>query len=100
MPRRGSGADVRCPFSRKVRLAWPPDPVWRPHTVRCRFGGCAMAVYGTLEGGREVLLTFDDGPHPKWTPILLDYLKEAEVKAMFFVLGQCVGTGKNLEIVT
>jgi peptidoglycan/xylan/chitin deacetylase (PgdA/CDA1 family) len=57
------------------------------------------AVYGTLEGGREILLTFDDGPHLKWTPILLDYLKEAEIKAVFFVLGQCVAAKGGREIV-
>lgn len=33
-----------------------------------------MAVYGTLERGREVLLTFDDGPSTTWTLKLLDLL--------------------------
>ena len=32
-------------------------------------------------------LTFDDGPDPKWTPIILDILKERGVPATFFVLG-------------
>ncbi len=32
-------------------------------------------------------LTFDDGPDPEWTPIILDILKERGVKATFFVLG-------------
>lgn len=34
-----------------------------------------------------VVLTFDDGPDPKWTPKILDILKERKVKAVFFVLG-------------
>ncbi|MGL1886423.1 MAG: polysaccharide deacetylase family protein [Reichenbachiella sp.] len=36
----------------------------------------------------EVLLTFDDGPHPEQTPRVLDVLKEKNVKAMFFLIGQ------------
>jgi peptidoglycan/xylan/chitin deacetylase (PgdA/CDA1 family) len=56
-------------------------------------------VYGTLEGGREIMLTFDDGPHLKWTPTLLDLLKEVQIKAVFFVLGQCVGAKGGREIV-
>jgi len=35
-----------------------------------------------------IALTFDDGPNPIYTPKLLDILKEANVKATFFVVGQ------------
>ncbi|MGI8431068.1 MAG: glycosyltransferase [Chthoniobacterales bacterium] len=40
-------------------------------------------------GGKphEVSLTFDDGPDPKWTPLVLDLLKAANVKAAFFLVG-------------
>jgi peptidoglycan/xylan/chitin deacetylase (PgdA/CDA1 family) len=48
------------------------------------------SVYGTLQGGREVVLTFDDGPHLKYTPRLLDYLKNENLKALFFVCGEKV----------
>lgn len=34
----------------------------------------------------RVSLTFDDGPHPDTTPALLDALREAGMKATFFVL--------------
>jgi peptidoglycan/xylan/chitin deacetylase (PgdA/CDA1 family) len=37
-----------------------------------------------------VAMTFDDGPHPKLTPRLLDMLKERNIKATFFVVGKCV----------
>jgi peptidoglycan/xylan/chitin deacetylase (PgdA/CDA1 family) len=40
--------------------------------------------------GSVVAMTFDDGPHPKLTPRLLDVLKERNIKATFFVLGKCV----------
>lgn len=39
---------------------------------------------------KKIALTFDDGPHGKNTPLILDILKEQEVKATFFVLGERV----------
>lgn len=39
----------------------------------------------TNAAGR-VALTFDDGPHPVYTPKLLDVLKEKNTKATFFVI--------------
>lgn len=36
----------------------------------------------------KVVLTFDDGPDPIWTPKILDILKQENVKAAFFVIGQ------------
>ncbi len=37
--------------------------------------------------GRAVSLTFDDGPDPTWTPLILDVLKREGVKATFFIIG-------------
>jgi peptidoglycan/xylan/chitin deacetylase (PgdA/CDA1 family) len=37
-------------------------------------------------------LTFDDGPHPEHTPVLLDLLRERNIRATFFVLGQRVAS--------
>lgn len=34
-----------------------------------------------------VALTFDDGPTPKNTPVILDILRKKDVKATFFVIG-------------
>lgn len=38
-------------------------------------------------GEKNVYLTFDDGPSKTVTPLILDLLKEKNVKATFFVLG-------------
>ena len=38
--------------------------------------------------GKYVALTFDDGPHPKYTSLILDILKENDAKATFFVIGE------------
>ena len=35
-----------------------------------------------------VLLTFDDGPHHIFTPVILDILKEHDIKAIFFLIGK------------
>ena len=37
--------------------------------------------------GKEVALTFDDGPDPEWTPQILDILKREHVHATFFIIG-------------
>ncbi len=34
-----------------------------------------------------ISITFDDGPHTKYTPLILDILKEKKVHATFFVIG-------------
>ena len=43
------------------------------------------------KGGKprgKVLLTFDDGPDPEWTPKILDALAQVNAHAVFFVIGQ------------
>ena len=37
---------------------------------------------------KSVMLTFDDGPHPDYTPMVLDVLRERGVKAVFFLIGE------------
>ena len=43
-----------------------------------------------LVSGNYVAMTFDDGPHPKNTPRLLDILRARNIKATFFVIGRSV----------
>ena len=47
-----------------------------------------LSVGVIRRGGKgQLALTFDDGPDPKYTPKLLDLLKENGIRATFFVLG-------------
>ncbi|MGP2442229.1 polysaccharide deacetylase family protein [Streptomyces sp. JW3] len=46
--------------------------------------------------GRTMVLTFDDGPDPRYTPDILDTLAEYEVRAMFFVCGEMAVDNKDL----
>lgn len=39
---------------------------------------------------KRIALTFDDGPHPIYTPQMLELLKEEQVPATFFLLGENV----------
>src|SRR5580700_6934683 len=51
--------------------------------------GCDYAVeqYGEVPP-RTLLLTFDDGPNPVWTPKVLAVLKAYDARATFFALGE------------
>lgn len=49
-----------------------------------------------VEAGRELALTFDDGPHPVHTPAVLDVLARHGVKATFFVVGYRVARHPEL----
>ncbi|NEW62335.1 polysaccharide deacetylase family protein [Granulicatella sp. zg-ZJ] len=44
----------------------------------------------------KVALTFDDGPRADTTPRILDVLKQYDVKATFFILGQNIAGNENL----
>lgn len=64
-------------------------------------GGASLPVRADYTGGRpeyvysshmneqnKIALTFDDGPHPVYTPIILDILKEYGVRGTFFIIGE------------
>lgn len=58
-----------------------------------RYTSSSDYAYIIKKGPKEnkiIALTFDDGPHPIFTPMILDILKEYNVKATFFVLGKYV----------
>lgn len=41
-----------------------------------------------LRNSRKIALTFDDGPNQRFTPLVLDILKEKDIKATFFLIGK------------
>ncbi|HKP37100.1 MAG TPA: polysaccharide deacetylase family protein [Pyrinomonadaceae bacterium] len=55
-------------------------------------------TWAHLNGGLKnaVLLTFDDGPHPESTPIVLDLLQEYKARAIFFVVGARIHRAPHL----
>ncbi|MYU25321.1 polysaccharide deacetylase family protein [Streptomyces sp. SID8352] len=46
--------------------------------------------------GRTMMLTFDDGPDPRYTPEILDTLAEHRVRATFFVCGEMAEWNRDL----
>lgn len=61
----------------------------------CVCVGAAEVVYSwhSTDDGNEaknIALTFDDGPHPVYTPEILDILSEYGVRATFFTIGENV----------
>ena len=49
-----------------------------------------ILMRGPKSTGRlpRIALTFDDGPHPVHTPVLLDRLAQHQLRATFFVIGE------------
>jgi peptidoglycan/xylan/chitin deacetylase (PgdA/CDA1 family) len=63
--------------------------------------GCARSSRVLLHvrlplGCKEIALTFDDGPHPLFTPRLLAVLRNLHVPATFFVVGKMAERAPNL----
>lgn len=52
-----------------------------------RSGVTEAAQPAHAETGMVVALSFDDGPDPRWTPAILQILKEENVKATFCTIG-------------
>ena len=81
-------------------------PSRRSLKARCK-AGLKQALQFILPGrwiiwrgrkdGQAIALTFDDGPHPEWTPKVLDTLLAFKAKATFFLVGE--KTRKYPEIV-
>jgi cellulose synthase/poly-beta-1,6-N-acetylglucosamine synthase-like glycosyltransferase/peptidoglycan/xylan/chitin deacetylase (PgdA/CDA1 family) len=72
-----------------------PDPTAQRIPGPAALAGAGPIAVGDLAGGvpmptGQVSLTFDDGPHPVWTPLILDELDRLDVTATFFVVGERV----------
>jgi peptidoglycan/xylan/chitin deacetylase (PgdA/CDA1 family) len=65
------------------------------HAVGTLFPGIIL-VHGPRGGGMRIALTFDDGPHVVNTPRILAVLREARVRATFFVSGSQARASPNL----
>ena len=55
-------------------------------------GWPSPAAGASASGGPEILFTFDDGPNPKTTPLVLDILAKHHIRAVFFLVGEMAGS--------
>jgi len=83
-------------------LPLPPEPpppdmrrVWAAALARDPSPDLATGG-GVGTSGNRVALTFDDGPDPRTTPLILDTLRERGVEATFFVVGDQVAKSPGL----
>ncbi|MFE0514297.1 polysaccharide deacetylase family protein [Streptomyces sp. NPDC058964] len=79
--------------------AYRLQPLTGDGPPRARPGKVAVRDEPILEmpgRGRVMVLTFDDGPDPRYTPDILDTLDEYGVRAMFFVCGEMAVDNKEL----
>lgn len=58
-----------------------------PWWLRVFYRQCTWLMPGS---GRNIYLSFDDGPHPEITPFVLDELKKYDARATFFCIGKNV----------
>ncbi|HEY1759280.1 MAG TPA: polysaccharide deacetylase family protein, partial [Bryobacteraceae bacterium] len=87
-------ASLRKGMSRESLLtelgSLPFEPPTNPLPGETR-GGNSKEVFGTEFPAKSVLLTFDDGPHPKYTEQVLAILKKYGLKGTFFEVGYVLG---------
>ncbi len=56
---------------------------------------CQVYTMGNTEE-HKIALTFDDGPHSEKTPLILDVLRDNNVKATFFIVGENVSGNEEI----
>ncbi len=60
-----------------------------------------LGIFGSLFAPKTLLLTFDDGPNPRYTRQIMEILQKYQVKGVFFELGQSLGSvGEDLGLKT
>ncbi|MBI3404198.1 MAG: polysaccharide deacetylase family protein [Acidobacteria bacterium] len=58
-----------------------------------------IEIFGSELPEKALLLTFDDGPHPRYTDRVIEILKKYQIQSVFFQVGRNLGTvGPNGEV--
>jgi peptidoglycan/xylan/chitin deacetylase (PgdA/CDA1 family)/uncharacterized caspase-like protein len=91
-------ATLRKTLSRERILLEMGDVLPEEPSGEMRGGG--NEIFGNEFQPKTVALTFDDGPHPKYTEQVLALLRKYGIKATFFELGVNLGTAPSPGLVT
>ncbi|WP_329285557.1 polysaccharide deacetylase family protein [Streptomyces sp. NBC_00691] len=92
-PRRGTGPAAG-PQAQAARLSptsyrLQPMTAYAPPAFRRAVPPVRQRPFLSMSGvGRSMVLTFDDGPDPRYTPGILETLRRHDCRAMFFVCGE------------
>jgi peptidoglycan/xylan/chitin deacetylase (PgdA/CDA1 family) len=65
-------------------------------SIDFRLGIFVNTIYQLSAKGNNLVLTFNDGPHPEITPQILDILKRYKIQAIFFCIGENIEKNKLL----
>ncbi len=88
-----SGNKANSKFSKSI-LAGLDAPTWGQQELESGIPGWDFQIddrYTSVSTSQKVIaITFDDGPHGSNTPRLLDMLKQRNVKATFYVVGDMI----------
>ena len=77
-----------------VLMAYPVSALWESEEA-----GAEVKSEASSEIPPKVAVTFDEGPSSEYTPLLLDGLRERNVKASFFVIGSNIEKEGGEEII-
>ena len=91
---RNSRAGADNDAARSDTTAGPPDGVTAVPTPAQRLA--APQYYVDDAGPMGIALTLDDGPHPVYTPQVLDILQQYGIQATFNMIGRQVGSNLSL----
>jgi len=86
----------RAPLKSSAYRLQPLTGYGPPRTARARTVVRHEPLLRVSGRGRTMVLTFDDGPDPRYTPHILDTLAEHDVRAMFFVCGEMAVDNQDL----
>jgi len=84
-----SAAGIDTFWARAVKETYKsPEELKAQHEREVRKGVRYLKLIRGSPRSPEIALTFDDGPHPDYTPKILEILKRYNVKATFFIVGK------------
>ncbi|GAB2853080.1 polysaccharide deacetylase family protein [Streptomyces deserti] len=91
-----AGAAARRPLGASAYRLQPLTGFGPPRAAPVRTPVRRAPLLRVSGRGRTMVLTFDDGPDPRYTPDILDTLAEYDVRAMFFVCGGMAAENRDL----
>ncbi|MDT9693626.1 polysaccharide deacetylase family protein [Streptomyces sp. P9(2023)] len=99
-PARGGGPAAGPPASARLRPSTyrlQPMTAYAPPAARRAVPPVRQRPFLQMSGvGRSMVLTFDDGPDPRYTPEILATLRRYGCRAMFFVCGEMAAVNQDL----
>lgn len=87
-PKQQMGIKATASEVRPVKVLLPSPPPHAKMTIPAWAQGKTVREVNLKPGVKAVALTFDDGPWPHYTHQILAVLKQHNVKATFFMVGQ------------